>query len=499
MAIDLAPEHPRERGLPRLRRDRDDRRLSRRSRRARADRRRHPARARRSAARDRRDDRLPALGPRELHHGSHRSPQTEAAPPAGEEPSDDVGDRPRRSARPPALAGLPWSEIAEEDRTRILRRSIDSSFDPELLDAVGELIEDVRAHGDAAVSRALERFDRCTVAPDRLRVEPRRDRGGGAAVAARSSGARSATGSPTSAPSTSASCGARVARSSSRPGSPSASASRRSSRRASTSRGKGSFPSVLMQIGTPAVVAGVPRDRGRRAADRRRRRRRRPGGALRRRASWASNTSTAPTGPAGIAALTFGTETIPRVRMIAGPGSPPITAAQILVQLYGVRTHLLLGPVREPGHRRRSTPTRTGSPPICSTRPSTDRIRRACSSRRPRPRRARSRVRIVPRLEALPEPRRGWAARSLSHFGGVILVEDLAAGRRRRQRVRAGAHDRRRRRAGRAAADGSRTSARSCRAVDADQRRQLRRSAFRRRSRPAATRRSAPASPRGRS
>jgi histidinol dehydrogenase len=36
-------------------------------------------------------------------------------------------------------------------------------------------------------------------------------------------------------------------------------------------------------------------------------------------------------------------------------------------------------------------------------------------------------LRIAPRLDALPEPRRGWAARSLSHFGGVIFVDDLGA------------------------------------------------------------------------
>jgi histidinol dehydrogenase len=33
--------------------------------------------------------------------------------------------------------------------------------------------------------------------------------------------------------------------------------------------------------------------------------------------------------------------------------------------------------------------------------------------------------RLVARLESLPEPRRGWAARSLSHYGGVLLVDDL--------------------------------------------------------------------------
>jgi histidinol dehydrogenase len=49
-------------------------------------------------------------------------------------------------------------------------------------------------------------------------------------------------------------------------------------------------------------------------------------------------------GPAGIAALALGTDTIPSVRKIVGPGSPPVTAAQILAQRYGVTTNMLCGP-----------------------------------------------------------------------------------------------------------------------------------------------------------
>ena len=48
-------------------------------------------------------------------------------------------------------------------------------------------------------------------------------------------------------------------------------------------------------------------------------------------------------GPAGIAALTFGTATVPRVMKIVGPGSPA-TAAQVLAQRYGVATQMLCGP-----------------------------------------------------------------------------------------------------------------------------------------------------------
>ena len=49
-------------------------------------------------------------------------------------------------------------------------------------------------------------------------------------------------------------------------------------------------------------------------------------------------------GPAGVAALGFGTETIPAVRMIVGPGSPAVTLAQVEMQRHGVVTMMLLGP-----------------------------------------------------------------------------------------------------------------------------------------------------------
>ena len=49
-------------------------------------------------------------------------------------------------------------------------------------------------------------------------------------------------------------------------------------------------------------------------------------------------------GPAGVAALGFGTATIPKVRKIVGPGSPAVTIAQVEMQRHGVATMMLLGP-----------------------------------------------------------------------------------------------------------------------------------------------------------
>jgi histidinol dehydrogenase len=49
-------------------------------------------------------------------------------------------------------------------------------------------------------------------------------------------------------------------------------------------------------------------------------------------------------GPAGVAALGFGTERIPKVVKVVGPGSWPVTCAQIEMQRWGTSTMMALGP-----------------------------------------------------------------------------------------------------------------------------------------------------------
>ena len=49
-------------------------------------------------------------------------------------------------------------------------------------------------------------------------------------------------------------------------------------------------------------------------------------------------------GPAGVAALGFGTATIPKVHKVVGPGSPPVACAQVEMQRHGVATMMILGP-----------------------------------------------------------------------------------------------------------------------------------------------------------
>ena len=110
-----------------------------------------------------------------------------------------------------------------------------------------------------------------------------------------------------------------------------------------TPSGKASYPSVAYQLAVPAVVAGVsqialvvPPI---------------PGSAgevdsavlVVCRKLGISDVFRA-NGPAGIAALGFGTATFPQVRKIVGPGSPAVTIAQVEMQRHGVATMMLLGP-----------------------------------------------------------------------------------------------------------------------------------------------------------
>ena len=63
-----------------------------------------------------------------------------------------------------------WSEMDGAARAALMRRGLDDIFDDELRHSIGELIDDVRARGDVAVSAALARFDGVDVAPGELRI-----------------------------------------------------------------------------------------------------------------------------------------------------------------------------------------------------------------------------------------------------------------------------------------------------------------------------------------
>jgi histidinol dehydrogenase len=235
-----------------------------------------------------------------------------------------------------------WGEMDDAARDRLIARGLDDIFDPHLRASIGTLIEDVRERGDAAVCDALARFDRIVLTPDQLRigddaidsatVSDEVDRAIDDAIdhlRAFNEHQLERFGDWSFEPEPGLVVGEKIT--------PITSAG------LFTPSGKASYPSVAYQLAVPAIVAGVPELTLVVPPA--------PGGAgevdpamltvcrkLGLRRIFRVN------GPAGIAALGFGTETIPRVRKIVGPGSPAVTIAQVEMQRHGVTTMMLLGP-----------------------------------------------------------------------------------------------------------------------------------------------------------
>ena len=232
--------------------------------------------------------------------------------------------------------------MSDSDKSVFARRSLHDIVPAQLRAEIEILVDDVRQRGDEAVCDATRRFDGVSLRPDQLRIgadeimraEVSDDvrvalvdaidhvRRFNEAVRSRlvdwsmeiESGAR--VGEKVTAV---ASAGLFV---------PS---------------GKASYPSVAYQLGVPAVVAGVPRialvvppmPDGSGRVD--------PAVLVVCRMLGIDEVYRA-NGPAAIAALGFGTQTIAAVRKVVGPGSPAVTAAQVEMQRHGTTTMMVLGP-----------------------------------------------------------------------------------------------------------------------------------------------------------
>ncbi|CAB4869571.1 unannotated protein [freshwater metagenome] len=235
-----------------------------------------------------------------------------------------------------------WDAMDETEREALCHRGLDDIFDPGLRESIGRIIDDVREHGDEAVCRALRDFDKINLEPHQLRIS--------------SDELASATVSDdVDAAIDDAIIHLRTfndalrARASdwwleSEPGlfvgekiTPIESAG------LFVPSGKASYPSVAYQLGVPAVVAGVPNialvvppvPGGGGEVD--------PAVLVVCRKLGITNVFRV-NGPAGIAALGFGTATLPKVRKVVGPGSPAVTCAQVEMQRHGMATMMLLGP-----------------------------------------------------------------------------------------------------------------------------------------------------------
>jgi histidinol dehydrogenase len=322
------------------------------------------------------------------------------------------------------LAVLRWADASEDERSHLLGRGTDKIFDPGLRESIVAIIEDVRTNGDEAVARALSRFDGCEVDPGELRVSPHEferavaDVGQEVQAALRHAIANIRAFNEHV-------VREREWRFELEPG---LIVGEKSTAIASAGlfvpSGKGSFPSVLTQLGTPAVVAGVrsiavvvpPVPGGSGEVD--------PAVLCVARELGLEDVFRV-NGPAGIAALAFGTESIPRVRKVVGPGSPPVQAAQIECQRYGVHTQMLLGPSEsliiaddsaDVGLLAADLLNEAEHGPDSSSLLVTDSDELLAAVQEE----------LSRQLAELPEPRRSYAVAALGENGGCVLTADLS-------------------------------------------------------------------------
>lgn len=319
-----------------------------------------------------------------------------------------------------------WADMSAADRADLVTRGIGRVFDPELRASVLEILEDVRDNGDAGMLRALATFDKVEINAAGIRVgraefdEARASVGDEMLAAVRESIAF-------------------VRRYNERlvaedadwqfETAPGVVVGERTSPIESVGlfvpAGKGSFPSVLVQLGTPAVVAGVSRI------------------AVVTPPVPGSGGKVDPAilvvadelgitdvfrvnGPAGIGALAFGTESVPAVRKVVGPGSPPVAVAQIEVQRFGVVSNMLLGPSESLILTDDSADPRLLAADLLNEAehgPDSSSVLVTTSAELL----AATQIELEVQLADLPAPRDEYARAAL-HNGGAVLVDSIEQG-----------------------------------------------------------------------
>ena len=317
-----------------------------------------------------------------------------------------------------------WADLDAIARAAFLARGLDDIFDPALQASIAALVADVREHGDAAICRALERFDGCSVAPGDLRVTDAEF------AAARAETPAAVQDAIRQAIDHSRRFNERALehgdwRFDIEPG---LMVGEKRTAIASAGlfvpSGKGSFPSVLVQIGTPAVVAGVPEIRVVVPPI--------PGSAgkvdpavlvvadeLGLREVFRAN------GPAGVAALAFGTESISACRKVLGPGSPPVASAQLEMQRHGVVGMQILAASESMVIADATADSRLLAADLLNEAEHGTDSASVLLTWEPEVI-ERVQPELVRQLAALPEPRRTMAAAAIGVNGGAVLVRDRA-------------------------------------------------------------------------
>ena len=319
-----------------------------------------------------------------------------------------------------------WSDLDDAGRADLTTRGLEKIFDPQLRESVLSILEDVREHGDAALVRALATFDKVETTPAELRVSRAEFEAARAALAPEMIAAiresiafvrrfneqlvAESSWSFETAP------GVRVGERTS----PIESAG------LFVPSGKGSYPSVLIQLATPAIVAGVENiavvvppvaGTGGKVDD----------AVLVVADELGIDQVFRANGPAGIAALAFGTESVPKVRKICGPGSPPVACAQIEVQRYGTCGVMLLGPSESLILADDSADPRLLAADLLNEAehgPDSSSVLVTPSAALLDAVQAE----VAAQLLELPEPRRSYALSSLGTNGGAVLVGSMEEG-----------------------------------------------------------------------
>jgi histidinol dehydrogenase len=131
-------------------------------------------------------------------------------------------------------------------------------------------------------------------------------------------------------------------------------------------------------------------------------------------------------GPAGIAALGFGTDTFPKVRKVVGPGSPAVTCAQVEMQRHGVATMMLLGPTESVVLADDSAdPIRLAADLLIEAEHGTDSAVVLVTTSLALA--DKTDIELARQLDLLPEVRATAARAALGVNGGCVVVASLAA------------------------------------------------------------------------
>ena len=315
-----------------------------------------------------------------------------------------------------------WSEMNDEARAALLHRGLDEIFDDELRESIGTLLDDVRQRGDIAVCDALAKFDKIEITPDRLCVSDEEF-----AMAAVTADVDAAIDDAIAHLRTFNETQMLQAQDWSVESEPGLFVGEKitpiSSAGLFTPSGKASYPSVAYQLAVPAMVAGVPRialvvppvPGGTGEID--------PAVLVVCRKLGISNVFRV-NGPAGVAALGFGTESIDSVAKIVGPGSPAVTIAQVEMQRFGVSTMMLLGPTESLIIADESAdPVLLAADLLIEAEHGTDSsvvlvtTSTALADA--------TEAQLAAQIAALPEVRATAARASLGPNGGCVLVDDL--------------------------------------------------------------------------